>query len=104
MVQQVLTWVLRPDVVSVRIWVQSLDSLRGLRIWRCHELSCRWQMWLGSCIAVAVAKAGGYSSNSTLHLGTSISVSAGLKSKEKNLNFQTYEIQTVQVSVSPSSV
>ena len=35
-------------------WVQSLASLNGLRIQRCHELRCRSQMWLGSCITVAV--------------------------------------------------
>ena len=38
-------------------------SLSGLRIWRCHELWCRLQMWLGSCAAVAVAQASGYSSD-----------------------------------------
>ena len=40
----------------MRTWVQSLASLSGLRIWRCHELWCRLQTWLGSCVAVAVAK------------------------------------------------
>ena len=46
--------------------VQSLASLSGLKIWCCHELSCRSQTWLGSCIAVAVAEAGSCSSHSTL--------------------------------------
>ena len=40
--------------VTVRLWVQSLVSLGGLRIWHCHELWCRLQTWLGSRIAVAV--------------------------------------------------
>ena len=37
--------------------------LSGLRIWRCHELRCRSQMWLGVCVAVTVTWAGRYSSN-----------------------------------------
>ena len=37
------------------IVVQSLASLSGLRIRRCHELWCRLQTRLGSRIAVAVA-------------------------------------------------
>ena len=40
---------------TTRLQVQSLASFSGLRIWHCHELWCRSQMWLGSCIAVAVA-------------------------------------------------
>ena len=38
----------------------------------CHELWCRSQTRLGSCVAVAVAKAGGYNSDLTPSLGTSI--------------------------------
>ena len=34
--------------------VQSLTSLSGLRIQGCFELWCRSQMWLRSCMAVAV--------------------------------------------------
>ena len=40
--------------ISMRTWVQSLASLSGLRIWCCHELWCKLQTQLGSCIAVAV--------------------------------------------------
>ena len=40
---------------TMRLWVRSLASLSGLRIWRCHELWCRLQMRLGSGIVVAVA-------------------------------------------------
>ena len=38
-----------------RLWVQSMALLSGLSIWRCCELWCRSQMWLGSGIAMAVA-------------------------------------------------
>ena len=46
---------LRTWLVSMRMWVWSLASLSGLRIWHCHKLWCRWQTWLRSCFAVAVA-------------------------------------------------
>ena len=45
---------LQTRLVSMRTQVRCLASLSGLRIWHCHELWCRLQMWLGSCIAVAV--------------------------------------------------
>ena len=60
------------QVVSMRMQVQSMALLIGLRIWHCHKLWCRLQMRLGSCIAVAVAQASSCSSNSTPSLGTSI--------------------------------
>ena len=44
----------RTQLGSMRMWVWSLALLIGLRIWRCHELWCRSQMRLGSCVAVAV--------------------------------------------------
>ena len=34
--------------------VLSLAPISGLRIWRCLELQCRLQMWLGYGVAVAV--------------------------------------------------
>ena len=40
--------------VSMGMQIQSLTSLNELRIWRCRELLCRLQTWLGSGIAVAV--------------------------------------------------
>ena len=43
-------------LVAMRMQVRSLASLSGLRIWRCHELWCRSQTQLGSCIAVAVVQ------------------------------------------------
>ena len=38
----------RTRLVSMRMWVPSLDLLSGLRILRCYELWCRLQTWLGS--------------------------------------------------------
>ena len=43
------------QLVSVRLQVLSLTSLRGLRIRYCRELWYRWQMQLRSPVAVAVA-------------------------------------------------
>ena len=40
---------------TMRLQVQSLASLSGLRIWRCHELWYGLQTWLASGVAVAVA-------------------------------------------------
>ena len=42
------------QLASMRMLVRSLVSLSGLRIWHCCELWCGPQMWLGTCIAVAV--------------------------------------------------
>ena len=69
---------------TMRMRVQSLASLSGLRIRHCHELWCRPQTWLGSHVAVAVAQAVSYSSNWTPILGTSICRGCGPnKSKDK---------------------
>ena len=85
MAQRKWTW-----LVSMRMRVQTLALLSGLRIWRCHELWCRSQMWLGSAGAVAVASS--CSSDSTLSLGTSICCRLGPK-KQKNKK-QTNKKQT----------
>ena len=55
-------------LVSMRMQVQSLSSLSGLRIQPLHEL---WwlQTWLGSQVAVAVAQASSCSSDLTPSLG-----------------------------------
>ena len=45
--------------------VLSLASLNGLRIHHCRELWCRSQIPLGAQVAMAVAQAGSYSSDST---------------------------------------
>ena len=47
---------LRTSLASMRICVQPLASLSGLRIQHCHKLRCRWQMWLGSLVAAAVGR------------------------------------------------
>ena len=41
------------QIRTIRLWVQSLALLSGLRIWHCRELWCRLQTRLGSCVAVA---------------------------------------------------
>ena len=68
---------------TVRLWVRSLASLSGLRIWHCRELWRRSQMRLGSCVAVAVVWTSNCNSNSTSSLGTSICLECGPKSKKK---------------------
>ena len=71
----------------MRLWVLSLASLNGLMICCCCELWCRLQMQLGSSVAVALVKAGGYSSNSTLSLGplyaTGVAQEMAKKKKKK---------------------
>ena len=57
------------------MWVRSLASLRGLRIW--HQTQLR------SGVAVAVAQAGSCISNSTPSLGTSIGRGYGHEKKFK---------------------
>ena len=44
---------LRIQLVSMRMCVQSLASINGLRIRCCHELQRRSQMWLISYVAIA---------------------------------------------------
>ena len=46
--------------LSLRMQVQSLASFSGLRNQCCHKLQCRcrFQMWLGSGVAVAVVWTG----------------------------------------------
>ena len=70
-------------LASMRMQVCSLASLGGLRIPCCHELWCRLQTQLRSCVAVAVVWAGSSSSNSTPSLGTSMCHRCGPKKKEK---------------------
>ena len=40
---------------TMKLWVQSLALISGLRFWRGHELWCRSQMWLRSGVVVALA-------------------------------------------------
>ena len=52
-------------------------------IHHCYKLGCRSQMWLGSSVIVAVAKACSYSSSLTPSLGTSICHRCSWKKKKK---------------------
>ena len=45
----------RISLGTMRLWVQSLALLSGLRIWHCHELWCSLQMRLRSGVAMALA-------------------------------------------------
>ena len=56
-----------------------MASLSGLRIQHCRELWCRLQTQLRSDVAMAVAEASGYRSNSTPSLGTFICRGSGHK-------------------------
>ena len=60
----------RTHLVSMRMRVQSLASIRGLGIWCCHELWCGSQAQLRS--GVAVAEAGSCSSDLSPSLRISI--------------------------------
>ena len=68
---------------TMKLWVRSPASLRGLRIWRCHELWCRSQTRLGSCPAVAVVEACSCISDSTPALGTPMCCRRGREKKKK---------------------
>ena len=57
-----------PDLAQ---WAED-PAVSGLQPTLCCELWCRLQTRLGSHVAVAVAQAGGYSSDSTPSLGTSM--------------------------------
>ena len=59
-----------------------LALLSGLRI-HCRDLWCRSQIWLGSCVAVAVVSVGSCSSDSIPSLGTSICGKCGPKKQKK---------------------
>ena len=71
----------------MRMWVWSLTSLSGLRIWHCRELWYSSQMWLAFYIAVAVAQAGSCSFDSTPSLRTYICRGCSPKKKLQFLEF-----------------
>ena len=77
----------------MRMQVRLLASLSGFRIWHCHELWCRSQTLLRSCIAVAVGLASSYSSNSTTGLGISICHRCGPKKKNKIKEYNRHNIK-----------
>ena len=63
--------------------IQCPGLISGLRIWHCHELWCRSQIWLGSRTAVAVVWAGSCSSNSTPSWELPYAAAEALKRKKK---------------------
>ena len=67
------------------MWVRSLASLSGLRIWCYCKLRLRSQLQLRSHVAVAVVDAGSCNSNSTLSPGPSVCHRCDHKKKEKRL-------------------
>ena len=81
----------------------SIPSLiSGLRIWHCHELWCRSQMWLRSGIAVALAVVQADSCSSDLNpsLGTSISCGCGPKKKKtKKQKNQLFKVKHSIVNI-----
>ena len=86
-------WLTNPTT-SMRTWVPSPALLSRLRIQHCCEVWHRSQTHLRFQVAVAVASAGGYSSNCTPSLGTSVCHRSGLKmakrqkKKQKQTNKQ----------------
>ena len=66
------------------MWVQSLTSLSGLRIWCCCELWCRSQTRLGSHIA------GGCGVGWRLQLQTSICCKCGPKKQKQKKKTSVY--------------
>ena len=68
---------------TMRLRVQSLVLLSGLRIWHCQELWCRLRTRLGPGVAVSVAEPSSYSSDLTSSLGTSTCCKCGAKKQEK---------------------
>ena len=66
----------------MKLQVQSVALLSGLKIQRCSELWCRSQMRLGSDVAVAVMQTSSCSSNWTPSLGTSICRESGPKKQK----------------------
>ena len=75
------------QLVSMRMWVQSLALLSGLRTWCCCKLWHRSWIWLRSHAAMAVALAKAHGSNLTPSLGTSIS-HRSKTTKKQNKNTQ----------------
>ena len=76
-VDELLLWLsrLQTQLVSMRIWVQSLASLSGLMIGLCRKLQCRLQTQLRSGSSC--------SSDLTSSLGTSICHKHGHKKAKK---------------------
>ena len=67
---------------------EGTDSIPGLARWfkdpALRELWCRLPVWLGSHVAVALVYVGGYNSNRTPSLGTSM---CGPKKKKRSSHY-----------------
>ena len=74
----------------MRMQVRSLALISGLRIRCCREQWCGLQTSLGSCVAVALVQASGYSSHLTLSLGTSICHRRGPKKTNKKFSVKDF--------------
>ena len=70
-------------LVSMGMWIRSLDLLSRSGIQHCCELWYRSQMHFGSYVAMAMAYASSCSSNSTRSLRTSICHRSGPKKQNK---------------------
>ena len=82
-------------LVSMKIQVQSLASLSGLRIQHGHKLRCRSQTQLTSGVAVAMVWAGSCRSDFTLIFPWELSYAVGAvvkrkKEKRKERNVAVY--------------
>ena len=71
----------------------SLALLSVLRIWRCHRLWCRSQMWLRSDVAVALVQAGSCSSNSSPY---AVVVAIRRKKRKKEKKKQLPEVPVLE--------
>ena len=84
----------------MKMWVYSLASLSGLRMWCCCELWCRSQIRLGFYVAVAVVRAGSYSSDLTpslgLLLGFHMLESSPKKQKNKKLKLSLKKLDALK--------
>ena len=70
----------------MRLLVQSVVSLRGLRIRHCHELLYRLQMRLGSCVPVAGHRAEAVAPIRSLAWEPLYATGAALKRKKKKIS------------------
>ena len=71
-------------LASMRMRVQSLASLSGLRIWHCHELWYRSQMWLGSGVLWLLCRLAAAALIQALAWEHPYATGVALKSKKKN--------------------
>ena len=78
---------------TLRLWVQSLAPLSGLRIQHCCELWCGLQTRLGSCVAVAVARLVATAPIRSLTWEPPYALEAALKKDKKIKKIKTTENQ-----------